>query len=66
MHAAAVARTLPPVRGDLVAAGLNLNPTQWIAWEGALSRRLQLIWGPPGTGKSETARAVYLGERFTL
>ncbi|OWK45586.1 DNA helicase [Fimbriiglobus ruber] len=61
MHGAAVARTLPPVRAALAAAGLNLNPTQLLAWEEALSRRLQLIWGPPGTGKSETARAVILG-----
>jgi hypothetical protein len=60
LHAATVTRTLPPVRAAL-AAGVNLNPIQWLAWEQALSCRLQLIWGPPGTGKSETARAVVLG-----
>lgn len=61
MHGTAVARVLPPVRAALVAVGISLNPTQWNAWDQALSRRLQPIWGPPGTGKSETARAVVLG-----
>jgi DNA replication ATP-dependent helicase Dna2 len=55
------ARVLPPVRTALETAGIRLNATQWQAWEQSLSRRLQLIWGPPGTGKSETARAVILG-----
>jgi len=31
---------------------------QWGAWEHALTRRLTLIWGPPGTGKSRTLGAV--------
>lgn len=61
MHATRVPRVLPSVRAALVAAGVSLNPTQWRAWEEALSRRLQLIWGPPGTGKSATARAVVAG-----
>jgi hypothetical protein len=61
MHAAAVPKALAPIRGRLVERGPDLNPTQWVAWEQALSRRLQLIWGPPGTGKSRTARAVVLG-----
>ena len=61
MHAAAVSRTLPPVWAALSTAGINLNATQRHAWEEVLTRRLQLIWGPPGTGKSETARAVVLG-----
>ncbi len=56
-----VVRDLPPVRGALEAAGLGLNPSQWQAWECALSRRLQLIWGPPGTGKSRTSRAILTG-----
>jgi DNA replication ATP-dependent helicase Dna2 len=38
-----------------------LDPSQWAAWEECLSRRLTLIWGPPGTGKSRTLRAVILG-----
>jgi len=61
MAATPVSRRLPMVRQALVAHGLGLNPTQWQAWEAALTRRLQLIWGPPGTGKSRTARAVIAG-----
>jgi hypothetical protein len=38
-----------------------LNPSQWIAWENALTRNFTLIWGPPGTGKSRTLRAIILG-----
>ncbi len=56
-----VARELRAARVALEAAGLALNPSQWKAWECALTRRLQLIWGPPGTGKSRTARAVVTG-----
>lgn len=61
MHEAWVERELEPVREILEDQGLGLNPTQWKAWEQALTRRLSLIWGPPGTGKSRTARAVILG-----
>lgn len=57
----AVARTLPPVRAQLAAHGLDLNPTQWQAWEDALTHRARLIWGPPGTGKSRTVRAIVVG-----
>jgi hypothetical protein len=61
MHDVPVGRVLPPVRAALEAHGLLLNASQWTAWEQALSRRLQLIWGPPGTGKSRTARAIIAG-----
>lgn len=46
---------------QLEQIGVKLTPTQWDAWEGSLTTRLQLIWGPPGTGKSRTLRAIILG-----
>lgn len=56
-----VQRNLDPVRTLLTENAQDLNASQWRAWEDALTRRLQLIWGPPGTGKSRTLRAVVLG-----
>ena len=61
MSTTRVNRSLGPVRGQLQAHGLTLNASQWQAWEEALTHRARLIWGPPGTGKSRTARAVVLG-----
>ena len=61
MAHATVVRTLPLVRSQLVAHGLDLNPTQWQAWEDALTHRSRLVWGPPGTGKSRTVRAIIVG-----
>jgi DNA replication ATP-dependent helicase Dna2 len=61
MQVASIERELGPAREGLEQRSVTLNPTQWRAWERALSRRLTLIWGPPGTGKSRTARAVILG-----
>ena len=55
------ARDVPLARRLLEAEGADLNPSQWIALERALSRRLHLIWGPPGTGKSQTLRATLRG-----
>jgi DNA replication ATP-dependent helicase Dna2 len=57
----AVNRQLQPVRYLLQRNGHDLNPSQWQAWEQALSHRLRLIWGPPGTGKSRTLRTLILG-----
>jgi len=39
----------------------GLDASQWAAWEYVLSHRLSLIWGPPGTGKSHTLRAIVIG-----
>jgi hypothetical protein len=53
---------LSAIKAKLQAAlGTSLNDSQWAAWEKSLSRRLQLIWGPPGTGKSSTTCAVIDG-----
>lgn len=39
----------------------TLNLEQWEAWGHALGRRLSLIWGPPGTGKSRTVGVILDG-----
>ena len=54
-------RILGPVSSKLQSHGISLNVGQWQAWEDALSHRARLIWGPPGTGKSRTIRAVVVG-----
>lgn len=56
-----VTRDTTTIRTHLEEAGVQLNPSQWDAWLAALKRRLALIWGPPGTGKSQTLRAVIAG-----
>jgi len=56
-----VARNLPGIRQYLEQNGLSLNQSQWVAWEASLGHRLQTVWGPPGTGKSRTLRAVVIG-----
>lgn len=59
-EAVGVSRNLIPLEASLRAAGATLNSSQWDAWRTALTRRLTLIWGPPGTGKSETLRAIII------
>lgn len=44
-----------------VESGVGLNASQQRALERACSRRLSLIWGPPGTGKSRTLRGLIAG-----
>ena len=61
LHQALVQRNLGPVRQLLQQNGFDLNQSQWQAWEEALTHRLRLIWGPPGTGKSRTLRTIVLG-----
>ncbi len=61
MYATPVHLVLSPIRTTIEKHDMHLNPVQWQAWERALSRRLQLIWGPPGTGKSRTIRAIIAG-----
>lgn len=39
----------------------QLNDSQWLAWQGALQSQLSLVWGPPGTGKSQTIRVLIAG-----
>jgi hypothetical protein len=56
-----ISRELRSTKEYLVNKDIDLNPSQWQAWELALKRRLQLIWGPPGTGKSRTLRTILLG-----
>ena len=56
-----VTRNLPGIRQYLEQNGVSLNQSQWAAWESSLSHRLQTVWGPPGTGKSRTLRAVVIG-----
>lgn len=61
LFAAASGRVPAAAQLLLSQAGVGLNASQWQAWNDSLSRRLHLVWGPPGTGKSRTLRAVLLG-----
>ncbi|PDV96709.1 bifunctional RecB family nuclease/DEAD/DEAH box helicase [Candidatus Chloroploca asiatica] len=61
LAATPVTRATTAAQARLKERGVSLNPSQWAAWEAALTRRLALIWGPPGTGKSQTLRAIIAG-----
>lgn len=57
----AITRNLAGIPARLTAHGLTLNTSQWQAWQDALTHRARLVWGPPGTGKSRTVRAIAVG-----
>jgi DNA replication ATP-dependent helicase Dna2 len=61
LAATPVVRDVAAARAHLEQYGAYLNDSQWAAWQAALTRRLALIWGPPGTGKSQTLRAIIAG-----
>lgn len=58
---ASTGRDAAKTRATLEALGTELNDSQWDAWLEAMEKRLALIWGPPGTGKSQTLRSILLG-----
>lgn len=63
LEAAVVARNTTDLRRQLEGRYRSSGEPepdahQWAAWDHALTRRLTLIWGPPGTGKSRTLGAV--------
>eukprot|EP00026_Physarum_polycephalum_P000356 Phypoly_transcript_00356.p1 GENE.Phypoly_transcript_00356~~Phypoly_transcript_00356.p1 ORF type:complete len:1651 (+),score=274.07 Phypoly_transcript_00356:129-5081(+) len=37
---------------ELADFGLKMHPSQAILWDKLAANRLQLVWGPPGTGKT--------------
>jgi hypothetical protein len=59
--ASAWADAVTGLREELVGLGVDLNESQWQAWEEVLTHRLRLVWGPPGTGKTKLAAAIILG-----
>jgi len=58
---ATTGRDFISIRAQLEANRVGLNDSQWVALQEAVEKRLALIWGPPGTGKSQTLRAILLG-----
>jgi len=56
-----VPRGVAALRLAVEQGGVHLNESQWLAFDNALTHRLALIWGPPGTGKSQTLRAIIAG-----
>jgi hypothetical protein len=64
VYSQTINRDIAPIRREVEAyfskIKRGLDTSQWKAWLEALSRRFSLIWGPPGTGKSHTLRAIVL------
>ncbi|KNY20362.1 hypothetical protein AKJ13_23015 [Methylobacterium sp. ARG-1] len=50
-----------PALAAIAATGRSLTPKQADAVRQSIERRLSLLWGPPGTGKSTTAVALLYG-----
>lgn len=64
LHEQQTQRNVASIRATLQANSTNpvqLDASQWAAFEQALTHRLSLVWGPPGTGKSKTLRAIVVG-----
>lgn len=61
LAASTVTRNLTNIQAQLSTQGLTLNTSQWQAWQDALTHHVRLVWGPPGTGKSRTVRAIAAG-----
>lgn len=57
-RAAVHSSAAPQIQARLEDLGVHLNPSQWAALRSVLTHRLSVIWGPPGTGKSQTIRAI--------
>lgn len=56
-----VSRMTGGARAVLQAHNRELNATQWSAFDHALTHRLSVVWGPPGTGKSRTVVNIVAG-----
>ena len=51
------AEVLTPLLAQLARESRSLNESQTQALRDTMQQRLTVLWGPPGTGKSETVRA---------
>ncbi|WP_236833846.1 DEAD/DEAH box helicase [Blastococcus sp. KM273129] len=61
MAATPVPRDVQAAKAALINAQRDLNASQWSAFDHALTHRLALLWGPPGTGKSRTVTNIIAG-----
>jgi DNA replication ATP-dependent helicase Dna2 len=62
LHRTASGRSAADVFAQLSRLGPHgLNEKQQSAVSNAIERRLSIVWGPPGTGKSHTSKALLAG-----
>jgi len=61
MHDAASGRDMAAALEGIARYRPEPTPSQRLAIESSLSRRLSLLWGPPGTGKSATSKSILVG-----